>query len=181
MHRMPPSSRVVLAALLCLATRAGGAQATPTPVPRDLADALSAVPVGATIRLKTRDLPLYGLAGAMLGHVPGGVRLLVHGEPREVSLAEIRLVERHAGRRDAGEAFGRGAFRGFAVGAVIGTVATLAVWQKERRHGCGDCFISGTAVMGAASVLLTAVTTSVGGFVGLGYRDRWERVWPPER
>lgn len=175
-----PASRVLLVALLSVIARAGGAQEAPAPSP-DLAAAIGTVSVGATIRLRTRELPTYGIAGMLQAHVPGGVRLLANGEPHDVSFGDIRAAEMHVGRRDAGEAFGRGALRGFVVGAVIGTTATLVMYQHERRNGCGDCFIPATAVVGAGSVLLTVATTGIGGLVGLARRDRWKRVWPPER
>ena len=115
------------------------------------------------------------------GHEPWAVRLATGDGLRVVSFEEMRVAERHAGRRPALQAFARGALTSLAVGAVIGTTATLLAVRQDRRDDCTTCMLTSTAVVGAMSVVFTIATTGIGGSVGLRRRDRWERLWPPSR
>lgn len=92
---------------------------------------------------------------------------------------DVREVAVHVGRRTAGAAFGRGAGWGALVGASVGLVATTLTVADERRNPCDDCFVSAPLVVGVLSVAFTAVTTLVGGAIGLAHRDRWETVAVP--
>lgn len=128
-----------------------------------------------------RDAVDRSLVGVLEVHAPWAVRLTTRDGLRVVSFEEMIVAERHAGRRPAVQAFARGALRGLAVGAVVGTAATLLAVRQERRDDCTTCMITGTMFVGAMSVAFTIVTTGVGGSVGLRRRDRWERIWPPAR
>ncbi len=92
-----------------------------------------------------------------------------------IPMPEVAAVEISVLHRTAGQAFGRGAARGalagIGVGAVLMTLATIADARED-----GDSYIPARAVAGVFAVLLTGVTTLVGGAIGSTLRDEWKPV-----
>lgn len=98
------------------------------------------------------------------------------GVRTSIPMLDVQSVEMSVSQRTSGEAFGRGASRGALVGigasAILMTLATIS----DARDGNSDTWISGRALAGVFSVLLTGVTTLVGGGIGLADRDTWSPV-----
>jgi hypothetical protein len=96
-------------------------------------------------------------------------------ERLSIPVRDIGAVEMLVGRRSAGEGFkqgaGRGALVGIGAGAVLMTLAVIADARED-----GDVFISAKAVAGVFSVLLTGVTTLIGGAIGAAHQDTWMQV-----
>lgn len=92
-----------------------------------------------------------------------------------IPIRDIGAVEMLVARRSAGEGFKQGAGRGALVGIGASAVLmTLAVVADAREDG--DVFISAKAVAGVFSVLLTGVTTLIGGAIGAAHQDTWVQV-----
>ena len=137
--------------------------------------------VGARVRVHRHSAPPRVVSGVLLGADSTGLTLAAANgaPPRTVAAAEVARLERHAGRRSAGAAFGRGAGRGALVGLALSAVLMGAALVEERRNPCHDCFINGPMAAGIVAVPLTAGSTLLGGVIGLGRRDRWTRVAYP--
>jgi hypothetical protein len=96
-------------------------------------------------------------------------------ESVSIPVRDIGAVEMLVGRRSAGDGFKQGAGRGALVGIGASAVLmTLAVVADAREDG--DVFISAKAVAGVFSVLLTGVTTLIGGAIGAAHTDTWVQV-----
>lgn len=175
----PPRTALCLAALALLG---GGLMAAP-PLGAQRADSLAAlarVAPGLRVRVDLRTPKYARRIGAVVRADSLALVLLPQraAEPVTLDAANILTVEMSRGLRPEGEAFGRGALRGFLVGAGIAVVATGAALWQEQRNPCDGCTMSGPLIVGALGIALTAVTTLAGGAIGLAHRERWERVWP---
>jgi hypothetical protein len=96
------------------------------------------------------------------------------GVRTNIPMIEVKSVEMSVRQRTSGEAFKRGAGRGALVGIGVGAILmTLATISDARDN---DSYIPARAVASVFSVLLTGVTTLVGGGIGLAARDQWREV-----
>jgi hypothetical protein len=92
-----------------------------------------------------------------------------------IPIRDIGAVEMLVGQRTVGEGLRRGARKGALIGigasAVLMTLAAISDARED-----ADVFISGKAVAGVLSVLLTGVTTLVGSAIGAAHQDIWAKV-----
>ncbi len=148
--------------------------------PRPLLAQHDSLPVGVRLRAGSVVPPGARQAGTLIASDSVSLTLLTadYGE-RRILLNDLTRLDLHVSRRSAGSAFAQGAGVGFLVGLGIGTIATGAMAVYESTHGCGDCIIPGTVIVGILSAGFTAASTVIGGGVGLATRDRWRRVTIP--
>lgn len=96
-----------------------------------------------------------------------------NGSPQVVPLDEIVRLERYDGQLGSFEGLRRGARRGFLIG--LGTTTVLMVVSLV--VPCqGECDMSPPQFAALVGVLLTAVTTTLGGIIGSQYRAVWTRL-----
>ena len=151
-------------------------QQTP-PLDPTVAHALDSLPTGTPVRVYVQNPSSYRVDGRLLRYDRG--HLLINptdslARTINWNINDVRSVDA-LGRRSDGWAFGHGAGVGALVGLSIGVIAT-AVVSSTSSGSCSDCFISPAAVATILTVPFTVVTTVVGGFVGLGFRDKWRTV-----
>jgi hypothetical protein len=139
------------------------------------------LPVGARVRVHRQGVPQRVVSGLLLRSDSTGLTLAAANSapPWSIAATEVVRLERHAGRRSAAGAFGRGAGRGALVGLALSAVLLGAVLVEEQRNP-SDSFISAPVAAGIVAVPLTAGSILIGGVIGLGRRDRWTRVAYPE-
>ena len=94
-----------------------------------------------------------------------------------VPLSEIVSVEVSRSQRTGGEAFMRGAAYGAAIFGAISLAGIGAAAVYDMSGKCDDCFIPATAFAVPAGAMLTFGGSFIGGLIGSGFRDRWERVY----
>ena len=148
---------------------------TPAPAVAQRADDLA---VGARVRVRTTVGDPRDVVGTLLRVDSAGVVIReVYGDSVRIMRPGIRTLEVSRGWRTAGDAAWRGAGWGFLVGAGL-TVTALAVSAVHvmATDSCGDYCGLGFAVMGIMGTGLTIATSAIGAIVGLGFRERWERV-----
>ena len=153
-----------------------GAVVCALPLVAQRADSLT---VGAKIRVQ-RAAPVWTMVRGTYVTRDSVSFVLDEGDSSgvrtNIPMIEVKSVEMSVRQRTSGEAFkrgaGRGALVGIGAGAILMTLATIA----DAREANSDSFISARAVAGVFSVLLTGVTTLVGGGIGLAARDQWREV-----
>lgn len=141
--------------------------------------AVLALPVGATVRVHTRELPGAPFRGAVLTRSPATLGIGGTRDSLRVPVASIVGIEELTRRRSGGAAVARGMLQGFLVGAAIGGTATIVSAATEPE--CADCWVTRTAFVAAGGVLFTGVATIVGGALGAGRREVWEWRYPDPR
>ena len=158
--------------LLCGTGVAAGAQRT------------AGLPVGARVRVHRPQAPTL-LDGTLLRQDSAGLVLAVPGRAPGVASAvrvprvDVRRVERYRGTLPEAEAFRRGARRGALAGAVVGGAVTYVAMLVERGRTCRDCLGRVPVVPAVTGLLLTGVSTLVGGEMGRARREQWQPVpWP---
>jgi hypothetical protein len=146
--------------------------------PAITAQQLDSLTVGARIRVQ-RIAPVWTVVrGTYVTRDSISFALDERGEAYSrlsVPVLEVRAVEMVVRRRTAGQAFGRGAGFGAVAGASVSAVLMVIAVRSDARS-TGDEWISSSAVAGVFSVLLTGVTTLVGGGLGMLDRDIWKPV-----
>lgn len=125
---------------------------------------------GARVRVSAPSHDLKKRVGVLRGATVDSLTVAFDGvsEPLSMSLSAVSRLDVSTGRSRA-TGFGRGAGIGFLVGAVVGTLAAVAVQED----GCDDCKLAFLAFgVGGAGLGLI-----IGGVAGLAHpRDRWETV-----
>jgi hypothetical protein len=103
---------------------------------------------------------------------PDGYDGLIH-----LGLDSLRALAVYGGVRSAGDGAARGTVAGFRIGAVIGLVATAAVWLSSADERCQDCWISSTAAVAVLSALGTLGSALLGGLLGaVSPGDVWHEI-----
>lgn len=139
-----------------------------------------AVAVGARIRVVM--VPSTPPPGWMIGRFAGtdDVSLRMSLPPDEgvfpIPWSEIASLEVSRSQRTGGEAFMRGVAYGAAIFGAISLVGIGAAAVYDMSGKCGDCILPLTAFAVPAGAMVTLGGSLVGGLVGSGFRDRWERV-----
>jgi hypothetical protein len=90
-----------------------------------------------------------------------------------VPRSEVARLEQSRGQRSVGTAFWRGAGRGALVGVGVSAALLGVAALSEARDPCSDCFVNAPLAAAIVGVPFTALTTVVGGVVGLRFRERW--------
>lgn len=150
---------------------------------------LSAAPAAAQrpdslpARTVVRVTPTLRPARQVVGAIESADSLRFRVVTRQHDVVEypydaVASVEVARGMTRVPGAVGRGARRGFLVGATIGLVATGAALAYDF-HGGGEAFVPASLLIGAYSVAFTGVTTVAGALIGSVPRTNWERVWGP--
>lgn len=150
---------------------------------------LSAAPAAAQrpdslpVRTVVRVTPTLRPVRQVVGAIESADSLRFRVVTRQHDVVEypydaVASVEVARGMTRAPGAVGRGAWRGFLVGATIGLVATGAALAYDF-HGGGEAFVPASLLIGAYSVAFTGVTTVAGALIGSVPRTNWERVWGP--
>lgn len=132
------------------------------------------LPIGTRISVRAAGEQLTGFlreadAESMLFKPHGrSARRLRYTEITSVHIARDRAS------RQGGAA--SGALRGMLVGASVGVIATSIAYHHDVNSSAAYT-IPTSVIIGAASVGLTIVTTTVGALIG-SQRTAWEQVWP---
>ena len=79
------------------------------------------------------------------------------------SLAALSVL---VGVRSSQQGAARGAVAGLTAGALIGTLATAAVWLSDADERCQDCWVSATGLAVGLSVVGTLGLGLIGGILG---------------
>ena len=80
------------------------------------------------------------------------------------------------GKRSDGWAFAHGMGVGALAGLGIGVGVSALLLAFEHPQRCSDVCFPPAAVTAILTLPFTALTTVVGGVVGLGFRDKWRSV-----
>jgi hypothetical protein len=139
-----------------------------------------AVAVGARIRviMDPSTPPPGWMIGRYAGSDVGSLRIALppDGDAFSIPWSEIASVEVSRSQRTGGEAFMRGAAYGVAIFGSISLVGIGAAAIYDMSGRCGDCILPASAFVVPAGVVFTAGGALLGGLIGAGFRDRWERV-----
>lgn len=92
---------------------------------------------------------------------PDGLDVSIH-----LGMDSLRSLAVYGGVRSAGDGAGRGFVAGLTIGAVIGSVATTAVWLSSADERCQDCWVSSTGAVAVLSVLGSLGLGLLGGVLG---------------
>ena len=140
------------------------------------------LPVAVGARIRVVMVPSTPPPGWMIGRFASsdGVTLRMSLPPDEsvfpVPWAEIVSLDVSRSQRTGAEAFMHGAKYGAAIFGAVSLVGIGAAAIYDESGKCSDCMIPATAFAVPAGVLLTLGGSFVGGLIGSGFRDRWERV-----
>jgi len=138
------------------------------------------VAVGARIRviMDPSTPPPGWMIGRFAGSDVGSLRIALapDGDAFPIPWSEIASVEVSRSQRTGGEAFLRGVAYGVAIFGSISLVGIGAAVVYDMSGRCGDCLLPASAFVVPAGVVFTAGGALLGGLIGAGFRDRWERV-----
>ena len=139
------------------------------------------LPIGARVRVHPLTPPLVPVTGVLVRADSAGLVIAGRDDARlrSIPVREVSRLERHVFTRPKGSAFVRGAGRGALVGLALSAVLVGAAVVEDRRNSCHDCFVNARLAAAVVAVPLTAVSSLVGGAVGLSTRERWARVAYP--
>ena len=136
------------------------------------------LPAGRRVRVQMTDRPPGSVTGLIASADSTSLEIARDGSglTYRVRLEQATRIDVSRERRTRLQAFGRGARVGALVTGALGLVATAGAVYYDL-HSDQESFVPATLVIGVASIGLTAGGTLLGGVIGLGNRDRWERVW----
>ncbi|MEP6763158.1 MAG: class I SAM-dependent methyltransferase [Gemmatimonadaceae bacterium] len=162
--------------LACIASplSSQGVELDPT-----VAHALDSLPTGTPLRVYLQKPAPYRVDGHLLRYNSGQLSINPTDSLARVARWNINDVQQvyALGRRSDGWAFGHGAGVGALTGLGIGVGVTAILLLVDNDSSCDSEFcIPPAAASAVLTIPFTAVATLIGGFIGLGYRDKWRSV-----
>ncbi|MEP6781004.1 MAG: hypothetical protein ABJC26_14005 [Gemmatimonadaceae bacterium] len=153
------------------------AQSTQTLDPT-VAHALDSLPAGTPLRVYVQNPSSTRVDGRLLRYDRGNLLLNPSDSMARTMSWNINDVKEvyALGRRSDGWAFGHGAGIGALTGLGIGVGVTALLLAVQGKSHCSEICIPPAAASAVLTIPFTAVATIVGGFIGLGDRNKWRSV-----
>lgn len=144
-----------------------------------VAHALDSLPTGTPVRVYVQNPSTNRVDGRLVRYEHGDLSINPADSMARVVRWNINDVKEvyALGRRSDGWAFGHGAGVGALTGLGIGVgVTAILLIATDNSRGCSVICIPPAAASAVLTIPFTAVATLIGGFIGLGYRDKWRSV-----